>query len=236
MWGRRAYERPALVGSFLGRTQILVNDPDAIQQVLVRNAANYRRPGVSRRVMAPLIGDGLLLSEGAAWRHQRRTIAPIMAPRSMPVLTRHVAVAAAETRARLAMHRGPVALLPEMQRAALDVAGRSMFSLEMADRGNAMRPLLTHFALTLARPSALDLLLPKGSPTPRDGARRRFRAEWMALIGGIVDARAAVDVPRDLFDLLGVRPRPGDGRWLHARAALRSGRHHDPRRARKPRH
>ncbi len=44
MWGRHAYERPALVGSFLGRLQVLLNDPDAIGHVLVRNAANYRRP------------------------------------------------------------------------------------------------------------------------------------------------------------------------------------------------
>ena len=68
-----------------------MNDPDGIAHVLVRNAANYTRPLVSQRILAPLLGRGLLLSEGAAWRHQRRTIAPILAPRSMPVLTAHVA-------------------------------------------------------------------------------------------------------------------------------------------------
>ena len=52
MWGRRAYERPVVVGSFLGRVQVLLNEPDAIGHVLVKNASNYRRP---RRV-AP--GDG----------------------------------------------------------------------------------------------------------------------------------------------------------------------------------
>lgn len=206
MWGRRAYERPAVVGSFFGRVQVLLNDPDAIQHVLVRNAANYGRPGLSRRLLGPLVGDGLLLAEGAAWRHQRRTIAPILAPRSMPVLTQHVATVAAEFRDRLAARAGDaVALLPEVQLTALEIAGQSMFSLEMAGHGGPIRALLTRFALQLARPSILDLVLPASVPSLLDGSRRRFRAEWMALIGGIVDARAglpATDGPRDLFDLL----------------------------------
>ena len=215
MWGRRAYERPSMVGSFMGRIQVLLNDPDAIGHVLVRNAANYRRPGISRRVLAPLLGDGLLLSEGAAWRHQRRTIAPILAPRSMPVLTSHVATAADECLHRLAGREG-VDLLPEMQRTALEIAGRSMFSLEMAQHGAPMRALLMRFALQLARPNPIDLLIPAAMPSPQDGARRRFRKEWTALIGGIVDARArlpAADGPRDLFDMLkdARDPETGEG-------------------------
>ena len=204
--GRRAYERPAIVGSFFGRVQVLLNDPDAIQHVLVRNPANYRRPGLSRRLLAPLLGDGLLLAEGAAWRHQRRTIAPILAPRSMPVLTQHVAVAAASFRTRLATQAGAaVALLPQVQSTALEIAGRSMFSLEMDEHGGPIRELLTRFALQLARPSLLDLMLPTAIPSLQDGARRRFRAEWMRLIGAIVDARTHLPPtqgPRDLFDLL----------------------------------
>ena len=213
MWGRRAYERPVVVGSFLGRMQVLLNDPEAIGHVLVRNAANYRRPAISRRLLAPLVGDGLLLSEGAAWRHQRRTIAPILSPRSMPVLTSHVAVAAEDCRARVAGHT--VDLLAEMQRTALEIAGRSMFSLEMAEHGGEMRALLMRFGIDLARPSLFDLLLP-GLPSLQDGARRRFRVEWTRLIGGIVDARARLpesDGPRDLFDMLVAArdPETGEG-------------------------
>ncbi len=215
MWGRRAYERSVVVGSFMGRVQVLLNDPDAIGHVLVRNAANYRRPGISRQVLGPLLGDGLLLSEGAAWRHQRRTIAPIFAPRSMPVLTHHIATSAADCLGRVAGRDG-IDLLPEMQRTALEIAAKSMFSLEMATLGGPMRALLMRFALQLANASAFDLLLPPSLPNPRDGARRRFRAEWTALIGRIVDARSrlpATDGPRDLFDMLTAArdPETGEG-------------------------
>ena len=215
MWGRQAYERPSLVVSFLGRIKVLLNDPEAIGHVLVRNAANYRVPADRRRFKQSLMGNGLFLSEGAAWRHQRRTIAPIMAPRSMPVLTSHVALVAAECRRRLS-GRQDVDLLAEMQATALEIAGRSMFSLDMAEHGGALRAMLLHFVAQLSRPSPLETVLPASIPSPQDAARRRFRLEWIALIDKIVDARARLpgkDGPRDLFDLLVAArdPETGEG-------------------------
>lgn len=217
MWGRRAYERPAAVGSFLGRTQVLLNDPDAIGHVLVRNGANYRRPVVTRKILQPLLGDGLLLSEGATWKLQRRTIAPTLSPRAMPVLTGHVATAAAECVVRLAAGPAERELLPELQRTALDIAGRSMFSLEMASHGSKLRDELMRFAMELSSPSALDMLLPD-APNPRDGARRRFRQAWVRTVGAIVDARQAVppgNAPRDLFDLLQAARDPETGQGFN---------------------
>jgi cytochrome P450 len=214
MWSSRAYERPAMVGSFLGRMQVLLNDPSAIQRVLVTNAANYTRPVIAARILRPLIGNGLLLSEGPAWRHQRRTIAPTMTPRMLPVLMQHVAAAAGDTVTRLdGMAGRPVALLPEMQRTALEIAGRSMFSLEMGQHGGAIRTLLMQFATELARPSVLELALPS-LPTPRDAQRRQFRAAWMGLINRIVSSRAKLPQaggPRDLFDMLLAARDPANG-------------------------
>ncbi len=101
-----------------------------------------------------------------------------------------------------------------MQRTALEIAGRSMFSLEMAEHGGRMRDLLMRFATKLARPSIFELLLPPMIASPQDRARRRFRVEWTALIGEIVDARArlpARDGPRDLFDMLVAARDPETG-------------------------
>ena len=52
--------------------------------------------------MLSLLGKGLILAEGEEWRHQRRTIAPALAPRVIPMLARHVVSAAQEAIARLA--------------------------------------------------------------------------------------------------------------------------------------
>src|SRR6185312_12658262 len=149
---------------------------------------------------------------------RRRAVAPAFAPRTMPILARHVAGAAAEAVAGLAEMPGPVDLFETMQRLAIEIAGRSMFSLEMAELGPRLRALLRDYGRKHGRPTVLDILLPPGIPVPRDLGRRRFRRRWLALIGEIVAARRAQGrrgegdpaAPRDLLDLLAHDPDTGD--------------------------
>src|SRR5688500_13075289 len=54
---------------------LLIYHPDAIEELLVaRNRDFIKSPGV--RLLRPLLGDGLLLSEGDTWLRQRRLIQP----------------------------------------------------------------------------------------------------------------------------------------------------------------
>src|SRR5579883_3011902 len=106
MWAERAYQDEAVVRSFVGRSNVLINSPDAIHRVLVENASNYRRSPASIRILRPITGNGLLLSEGDDWRLQRRTVAPALAPRILPVLARHIVACAQEAVATLAADAG----------------------------------------------------------------------------------------------------------------------------------
>ena len=215
LWGEAAYEDEVLPGRFLGRAQLMLNDPDGIRHVLVANAANYRRNLGTHRILQPLLGGGLFLAEGEPWRHQRRTIAPAMAPRTMPILARHV-VAATE-RAEDALAAGPrvVELLPRLQHLALRIAAQSMVSLEADSFAEPMRALLLRYGMRHAQPGLLDLMLPASMQTPADRDRARFREEWTRLIDGIIDGREAhpadPDQPRDLFDLLAGARDPDTG-------------------------
>ena len=206
MWTEAAYQEDVLVRHFVGRSNFLINAPDAIHRVLVDNPGNYRRSPASIRILRPITGRGLLLSEGDDWRLQRRTIAPALAPRSMPMLARHIVACARDAVAVLAAEVGQkVDLLAAMQNLALDIAGRSMFSLEMRQYGAAMRRALTEYGVRYARPHLFDMLLPPSIPTLRDLGRRRFQRRWMGLIEEIMRTRLAAppsETPRDLFDLL----------------------------------
>ena len=124
IWPKSAYEEDIVVGSALGRARLLINAPDAIHRVLVENTANYCRTSATIRILRPIVGKGLLLSEGEEWRHQRRTIAPAMAPRVVPMMARHVALATEETIAQVAAAaaRGPVDILATVQFLALEIA------------------------------------------------------------------------------------------------------------------
>src|SRR5262249_29681184 len=138
--------------------------------------------------------------------HQRRTIAPALAPRTLPLLARHIVACTEEATTTLAAQTNqPVDLLAAMQNLALDIAGRSMFSLETRQYGAAMRRLLTEYALNYSRPHLFDMVLPPSIPTLRDLGRRRFQRRWMAFMAEVMRTRLAApiaDAPRDLFDLL----------------------------------
>jgi len=215
MWPEAAYRDDRAVSDFFGRKNVLLNTPDAIHHVLVGNPGNYRRSPASIRILRPITGQGLLLSEGDDWKLQRRTIAPALAPRVMPMLARHIAAATQQAVARLAAHTGePVDLLTTMQALALDIAGRSMFSLEMDRYGAPMRRLLTEYAEIYSKPRLLDMLLPAAIPSPRDIGRMWFKRRWMGLVETILAVRLATpppDTPRDLFDLLRAARDPETG-------------------------
>lgn len=215
VWPARAYEIDIDVRQFFGRARILLNAPAAIRHVLVDNHANYRRTPATIRILRPIIGNGLFLSAGEDWKHQRRTVAPAFAPRTIPALARHIAAAAGEAVELLrASADHPTDLLAGMQRLALEIAGRSMFSLEMGRYGPELRRLLLRYGRRLARPYLTDMLLPAWIPTPRDLARHLFRVRWMGLVEHVIAERRKAPpsaVPRDLFDLLAAARDPETG-------------------------
>ncbi len=216
MWPAAAYEQEVRRRRLFGRTYMLLNSPAAIHRVLVENPGNYRRSPASVRILRPITGNGLLLSEGEDWRLQRRTIAPALAPRVMPLLVRHIASVTQETIGRLATAAdGPVDLLAELEQTALEIAGRSMFSLEVRQFGAELRARIMEYGLRWARPHLMDLLLPPSLPTLRDLSRRRFQRRWMRFMDRIMRARlSAPPSPeaRDLFDLLVAARDPETGR------------------------
>ena len=217
LWGEPAYTDGILPGRFLGRPQLMLNDPAGIRHVLVGNADNYERNASTMRILEPLLGGGLFLASGEAWRHRRRAIAPAMAPRMMPVLARHVMTIADETVARLGTEFGLVNLLGHLQRLALRIAAHSMFSLESATFSREMREKLMEYGLNHTQPDLFDLLLPARVRSPQDRARARFRGQWTGMMDRIIAMRRALGPlpdqapPRDLFDMLDMACDPETG-------------------------
>lgn len=216
-WGRRAYEEDIIQGRFLRHSSFILNTPDAIRHVLVDNYENYTRTPAGIRVLRPMLGEGLLISEGRNWKHQRRTLAPAFTPRAVTTLMPYMVTAVDETIAKLkAVSGGAVDLREAMQRMTLEIAGRTMFSFGMDRHGARLRDFVVEYGTTLARPSMLDLVLPLGWPTPQDFRRARFRKRWTAFIGELMAERRAAgkddNAPaRDLFDLMGAAHDPETG-------------------------
>jgi cytochrome P450 len=216
-WGQRAYEEDIIRGRFFGRSSFILNKPDAIRHVLVDNYENYTRTPAGLRVLRPMLGQGLLIAEGRAWKYQRRTLAPAFTPRAVSTLVPHMVAATDETITKLkAASNAPVDLREAMQRLTLEIAGRTMFSFGMDRHGGALRDFVMEYGANLARPHFLDLLLPLSWPSPQDFARARFRKRWTAFVGMLMAERRAAGKnegapPRDLFDLMGAARDPETG-------------------------
>src|SRR5260370_25933503 len=100
-WGQRAYEDDIVRGRFFGRSSFILNTPDAIRHVLVDNYENYTRTPAGLPVLRPMLGEGLLIAEGRAWKHPRRTLAPAFTPRALASLVRYMIAATVATIAQL---------------------------------------------------------------------------------------------------------------------------------------
>jgi unspecific monooxygenase len=216
-WGQRAYEEDTIQGRFFGRSSFILNTPDAIRHVLVDNWENYTRTPVGLRVLRPMLGQGLLIAEGRAWKHQRRTLAPAFTPRAVSTLVPHMIAATDEAIAKLdAGSNAPVDLREAMQRMTLEIAGRTMFSFGMDRHGAELRGFVNEYGTRLASPHFLDLLLPLSWPTPQDFARARFRKRWTKFVAQLMAERRAAgkndNAPlRDLFDLMDAARDPETG-------------------------
>ena len=161
-WGQRAYEEDIIQGRFFGRSPASSSTRrtrSAMCWSTITRTTRERRPGI--RVLRPVLGEGLLIAEGRAWKHQRRTLAPAFTPRAVASLAPHMIAVTEETIAKLQTSGGePVDLREAMQRMTLEIAGRTMFSFGMERHGAALRDFVMEYGERLARPHFLDLVLP----------------------------------------------------------------------------
>jgi len=76
-----------------GRAVIVwVSDPALIEEVLLQAVDRFPKTELEKRVFQHTLGDGILTSQGASWRWQRRTAAPLFRPADLsglvPIMTK----------------------------------------------------------------------------------------------------------------------------------------------------
>jgi len=188
---------------FLFLRSFLVNKPDYIEHVLLTNQQNYVKSHFVLRLLGPVLGQGLLTSEGALWRRQRRIAAPALQPRRLAGSIEIMAECAHALVERWNTYEGSFDICPEMMSVTLDVIARTMFSADISAHSARIGKLMDAVIFGM-RPSALDLLgLPEWLPRPMPRAVKAAVAEFHALVAGIIAARRADGIDRgDLLSIL----------------------------------
>lgn len=116
-----------------GNNTILINSPDAVKTILVKNHENYKKgPGFERVKM--LLGNGIIVSDGAFWRKQRRMIQPAFSRKCIDGLAKKMQKANSDWLAKWekkAASGEAVNLTGEMSELSLEIILRCLFSDDM---------------------------------------------------------------------------------------------------------
>jgi cytochrome P450 len=158
-WASDHFNKPVVVGGLPFVHVLLVNEPRAIQHVLLENAANYRKDSFQRRVLSAGLGDGLLSAEGEQWRGQRRIIAPLFARKTIMQFAPAVMAASEALIERWRMQdQATVDIAAEMTRVTLDVLERTIFSDGLGRAPEEVRVAMRTYFDTIGRIDPLDVL------------------------------------------------------------------------------
>ncbi len=194
---------------------LMVTEPDAIRRILQTRVEDYPKSDVARSMLRPVIGDSMLVAEGAEWRRQRRAAAPAFQPRHLAALGPLMSGAAERACARVAAAEGRAAdMLAEMVAATFEVISDVTFSGEGGVGRETVERALLAYGEAAGKLSFLDVLgAPAWVPRPArmrpdpalDDLKRRADERIAARRGRPRDGAP------DLLDLLVRAEGPGEG-------------------------
>src|ERR1700729_1208286 len=203
-FAQEAYELDIIERKMFGRQLFVVNDLAAIKHVLIDNAANYQKTEITRRILEPGLGKGLITSEGETWRQHRRAMSPSFDHRSIAAYTPVMTGAAEELLAEWgAVPAGSaIDVQTAMMEVTLNIISRTMFSSDSDDIVSVMGRSAGRYQAEM-RPNIMDML---GWPRwladlPRSGVARRTLGEFDRVIDRLIDERTRDpgNYPKDLL-------------------------------------
>ena len=170
-----------------------VAHPDGIKHVLQDNHRNYKK-SVDYKILARLLGQGLVTSEGELWLRQRRLMQPMFHRQKIAAFGTMMTDCALEMleRWRGFADRGEAFdATPEMMRLTLQIVGRALLTLDLTGQADTIGRNMT-LANEHMGQAGLGTFVP-WIPTP---ANLRFR-------------RAVTQLRRLVLDIIATRRREG---------------------------
>jgi len=192
----------------------LLRHPDHIKHILVDNQERYDKhtPGV--KLLKELLGRGLLTSEGAFWRAQRRLMQPAFHKQRIAAFADTMARAGedlVDAWRRRPHPEAPLDIHREMMRVTLRIVTETLLGtdlpLDVKLVGEAIDTILGDFRSSVSR----ILKLPRSVPTPKN---QRFHEAARALdreVGRIIEVRRKEPGGSDLLSILMAAKDPDTG-------------------------
>jgi cytochrome P450 len=202
----------------------LVNDPDAVWQVLTNTGRTYGKSTIQYRSLALVTGEGLLAADTPAWREQRPLVQPAFHHATLERIVAHVVETGdrvASEWCRRASGLGVAGAVVDvdaaMMRAGLEVVGHALFGADLsADADRLTSATLAALDVVVAR-ARVPITPPSWVPSPGNRRLQAAVRELDATVARMVDERRTAHCsgsePADMLDLL-LGARDDTGRAL----------------------
>ncbi|HEX6354248.1 cytochrome P450, partial [Actinophytocola sp.] len=174
------------------KTLYIFNHPDHAKHVLADNAANYHK-GIGYTEAKRALGDGLLTSEGALWKEQRRTIQPVFQHKRIAAQADVIVDEALGLVERLRAHEGesrPVDVLDEITALTLGVLGSTLLDTDLGAFESVGHSFEAVQDQAMFEMETLGLV-PRWLPLKGQRAFRKARADLERIVGILVEQRKA---------------------------------------------
>jgi len=178
------FEKKFIATRLLNRQVFVCNSPETVAEAFIaRHDSVERKSPQMRHALAPLVGDGLFVSDGETWKRRRRIVAPIVHTTRLPSFAPTMIDCASETAERwlrLAPVPASVDVLREMASLTAEIICRTIFGprLGAEHAGEIVAAFTAYQALvrTLDLTSLLGLpeWLPRFQPPAVHRAARRI--------------------------------------------------------------
>lgn len=186
----------------------LVVHPDHIRRITVDQRDTYAKHASYDDVRNLLLGDGLVGSNGALWRRQRKLLAPFFTPRAIETYLPMMVEDGTWFRERwnAAAQRGePLDMLTEMPVLTASIILKSMFSTEAPDTIHWVKGAVETMIGFVSSRQMNPLHAPLWVPTPRNRAYLDARTRVHDYIQGVIAQRRSQPPeswPNDLLSRL----------------------------------
>jgi len=178
---------------------LLVSDPDLIETVLSADFRSYRKDWYTRQ-LEYILGEGLVTSEGAHWKRQRRLM--------NPGFHRDRIASYAEVMANSAMQmaadwqgRRDLDIHAEMMALTLDVVAKTLFGADVGDDAHDVHRILGTLLEHFMGIGGSGIRIPNMVPTPGNRRARAALDELDALMTRLIASKRA-EPGDDLLSML----------------------------------
>jgi cytochrome P450 len=179
-----------------------LNHPDFARQILVEQPDKFHKARLIKRAFRPFAGEGLLTSDGALWKRQRRLMQPAFHHGQL-VTYGAVMVEYAARMADMFRDGQTLDVDADMSKLTLRIVGKTLFGADVAGEAEEVGRLMVSVLDAANQRLNSALQLPSWVPTARNLREKRALARLDEILQGLIATRrSSCEQTNDLLSVL----------------------------------